>query len=390
MSTDSTTFSSEVEMLREQGLTHVGVVYALGYARAITNLKLSVLLKVLKDLPKAANSDEQLIRVSSVLSTGNLAEAKALIAGFMKQLQSPDSSLSFSSLGEPLGNEIPIAGNSNPSKREPCSADLSGGSQSEVHKPSHILREEHKGLSDDIIAQMLDAKQVSECNPLLGDNDQELLCFICRQPISEEDLLPLDACGHILHSHCIAQHIMSQVKALHFPVTCPLSDCETEISHIDLKELLNAEAYIAYEEASFKSYLSGGDNEIVSCQTPGCSFVFSWTGEGPEFQCPFCKNSYCITCKTPWHNYLTCEQHQRQLSQEAENEIFSRNMRYKQCAVCLRWLEKQLGSNLMECACGNKFCFKCNDPWKNCICQKADRRSFFGNVSSMFKSAFKR
>jgi hypothetical protein len=314
-------FTDEVKALREVGLAHHGLIYALGIARALTNLKVSVILKVLKDLPSTDCSDAQLMQLSEVLSRGRIGEAKALIASFKRassgELEGYRRSTQYDMLKDSIGknaafNEVfEVNGKAfarNPNTGEVLSAEeaslLLRKSQDAIAK---VEAEERPG-SDEFLAKRLQATVAVETSNLLGPDNCELVCDMCRLPIPEDDLLPLDSCGHLLHSACIFAHIMEQVQALTFPVTCPVPNCRVEISTLDLKERLSAEDLSLYEQNSFRYYVQQHTGDLQSCPAPDCDFVFSWSGEAPEFECPLCNKSYCLNCRAEWHPHLTCEQ----------------------------------------------------------------------------------
>jgi hypothetical protein len=381
MSVESIAFEDEVACLKELGLTHTGVVYALGCARTITGLQLRVLAKVLKDLPVAEYTDEQLMHVSSVISTGKVGEAKQLITGLLLQLPSEES-------GRYSHNSVDLKAVKTSSRQHEVYQPQDyipavSLYEDAVNSPSAAVNyEEIK--SEDALAGLLDATVVTEFSNLLGPDDSDITCYICTLPISEDDLLPLDSCGHLLHSACTLEYIKSQVRSMSFPVNCPLPDCHVEIGPLDLKERLDSESLMAYEQGSFTHYVQLGSSDLLSCPTQGCGYVFSWTGEGPEFECPMCTKDYCLTCKTFWHKKMTCAQYHSQL---AAQQLAPSN-HFKQCAVCSSMVGKAKGSTQLICTCGYSFCFNCGEASSACCCRKA-KKSFFGGLSSAFKNMFR-
>lgn len=384
MIASSESFADEIDFIKSLGLTHIAVVYALGHARAVTNLKLPVLAKVLKDLPRTGISDCQLLRVSSILHTGNLAETKAVVNSIIKEQseEQPEYQQSFSRSKD---SELSLQSYVCSSPSLLSSSEYPEGSCSDFQVPK--ISQSYVA-TDDLLAKLFEATRVVECTPLLGPDNAELNCFICKQPIHEEDFIPLDGCGHILHPDCTFEHVMSQIRASVFPITCPISNCQDEISHINVKEVLDEEAFALYTEASFNAYLREGDHDIIKCFTPGCSFVFVWTGEGPEFECPMCSMSYCISCKTPWHHHTTCKQNLKQVNKEAKAR--AENSDALQCPVCISFEVIKIGVSQAECKCGYFYCTKCLEPCEECRCRRLRprKRSIIGSMSNMFKSIF--
>jgi hypothetical protein len=397
----SESYEGEVNALKELGLTHTGLIYSLGIARAATNLKLAVLLRVLKDLPPGT-TDDQLTQLGAVLSRGKVGEAKALIASF-KRGSSEGVSLRVSTQHGMLQEFIAkhtaftevfeVNGRlfaRNPHTGEVLSADQANLLLKQSQEAIAKVEAEKPGGTEDVLASRLQATMVVEYSNLLGPDNTELICDKCALPIPEDDLLPLDACGHLLHTACILQHIMTQVQAMIFPVTCPLSNCRLEISALDLQERLSADDLALYEQNSFRHFVQEHTGDLQSCPSPDCSYVFSWIGDGSEFECPLCCRSYCLTCKTDWHTDLTCQQFKLR-SDPAQVELafesLERNKHCKQCSHCHFWVEKSDHSNILDCRCGRKFCFKCGEEAAEaCRCRRRrDQGNFMSSVSSFFK-----
>jgi len=396
------TFVSEVKLLQELGFKNVGLVYSIGIARATTNLKLSILLKVVKDLNEADYTEEQLMLLSSILSKGKVGEARALIASFKDKQQDQVEELRRNSQSELVKDlieknaafteEIEIDGKvfaKNPNTGEVLSPENAAKLLKQSQEALALVELEKRPRTDDFLASRLQATVVVEYSNLLGPDDCELVCDICKLPIPEDDLLPLDKCGHLLHSACILNNIMEQITTLKFPVSCPLSNCLDEISMLDLRERLSREQMDLFEKNTFELYIQQIGDGLTCCPNLQCRFVFDWSGEGPEFICPLCSMHYCLKCKVDWHKGLTCEQF-RLRSEPSQVEVayesLAKGARFKQCVYCLTSVEKPLGSNIMECRCGSRFCFKCGEAPGNCRCKKrSNPPKIFSGVSSFFR-----
>lgn len=395
-------FANEVELLKGHGLTHKGLIYAIGMARVTTGLKLSVLMKVLKDLREAEYTDEQLIHLSAVLSKGKIGEAKAVIASYragtgeavdgLRRSTQLDLLRQFIEKNTSFTEVVEVDGKAfarNPNTGEVLSAEHAALMLQQGQEAISKVEAE-RPASNELLASRLQATVVVEYSNLLGPDNSEIECDICRQPIPEDDLLPLDDCGHLLHAACINEHIMAQVMSMTFPVTCPLSNCRMEISSLDLQERLSADDLALYEQNSFTYYVQQHTGDLMNCPTPKCSFVFAWSGDGPEFQCPLCHKQYCLTCRVDWHSGLTCEQFNLRATApqlDSTHSSLANKKRFKQCLYCLHLVERPMKGTLMECKCGHKFCFKCGEVPGFCECRKPKKTgSFLDDVSSFFKS----
>ena len=81
-----------------------------------------------------------------------------------------------------------------------------------------------------------------------------------------------------------------------------------------------------------------------------------------HLNCPLCKKSYCLQCKTEWHKDKTCEEYQLE-KKDKDNDIkfeeYAKGNNFKQCPNCKRWVEKISGCDFIACPCGTNFCYSC-------------------------------
>ena len=81
-----------------------------------------------------------------------------------------------------------------------------------------------------------------------------------------------------------------------------------------------------------------------------------------HLNCPMCKKSYCLQCKTEWHEGMNCEEYQRTKNKD-ENDVkfeeYAKGSKLKQCPKCKRWVEKVSGCDHITCPCGTPFCYRC-------------------------------
>ena len=130
--------------------------------------------------------------------------------------------------------------------------------------------------------------------------------------------------------------------------------------------LLNNKDNIALklENISLNYLVENYPNEITYCPTPGCKYICSYDKNEFNLICPLCHKSYCLQCKTEWHQNLTCEEYQKSKKKEDdENDIkfeeYVKGNNFKQCPNCKRWVEKTEGCDHIFCPCGTHFCYNC-------------------------------
>jgi hypothetical protein len=103
-------------------------------------------------------------------------------------------------------------------------------------------------------------------------------------------------------------------------------------------------------------------DEITFCPAAGCNYMCSYDKNEFHLNCPLCKKSYCLQCKTEWHKGMTCEEYQITKNKD-ENDVkfeeYAKGSKLKQCPKCKRWVEKIDGCDHITCTCGTPFCYRC-------------------------------
>ena len=47
---------------------------------------------------------------------------------------------------------------------------------------------------------------------------------------------------------------------------------------------------------------------LTDCPNPDCNYYFERSGE-KHYRCESCKKPYCLECKVPYHDGMTCEEY---------------------------------------------------------------------------------
>jgi len=195
-------------------------------------------------------------------------------------------------------------------------------------------------------------------------------CIFCTEEFEENDIMnpEIMECKKHVHGNCFINYIEEELNNNRFPIRCPL--CAGKERHeINYKTiidclLLNDKDNLAVklENISLNHLAENNSDEITFCPTAGCNYMCSYDKNEFHLNCPMCKKSYCLQCKTEWHKGMTCEEYQITKNKD-ENDVkfeeYAKGSKLKQCPKCKRWVEKIDGCDHISCPCGTPFCYRC-------------------------------
>ena len=198
-------------------------------------------------------------------------------------------------------------------------------------------------------------------------------CIFCTEEFEENDITnpQIMECKKYVHGNCFINYIEEELNNNRFPIRCPLCPGQErhEINYKTIIDclLLNDKDNLAakLENISLNHLAEHNSDEVTFCPTAGCNYMCFYDKNEFVLNCPLCKKSYCLQCKTEWHKDLTCEQYQQQKREnnKDENDIkfeeYVKGSRLKQCPKCKRWVEKIDGCDHIQCTCGAAFCYRC-------------------------------
>jgi len=85
--------------------------------------------------------------------------------------------------------------------------------------------------------------------------------------------------------------------------------------------------------------------------------------------CPKCRLPLCFSCRSEWHEGMSCKQYQFAVAKNADAFTkFCRKMNWMRCFECGHVVEKKAGCNHIVCLCGSQFCYLCGSKWGECRC----------------------
>jgi len=109
------------------------------------------------------------------------------------------------------------------------------------------------------------------------------------------------------------------------------------------------------------------------CPNPRCSEVIALPEEHcfiADSNCPRCKTSICVGCRTVSHPKLSCSLWQRSplnpaISNPADLSLrrLAKRKHWRRCSKCRIVVERTEGCGHMTCRCGHQFCHLCGSDW---------------------------
>ena len=239
-----------------------------------------------------------------------------------------------------------------------------------------INNNQNKELYETNLLQM--EKKKSDLKIILNNKEKEekkeeekiSTCILCTEEFNENDIMnpEIMECKKHVHGSCFINYIEEELNNNRFPIRCPL--CAGKERHeINYKTiidclLLNDKDNLAakLENISLNHLAENNSDEITFCPTAGCNYMCSYDKNEFHLNCPMCKKSYCLQCKTEWHKGMTCKEYQITKNKD-ENDVkfeeYAKGSKLKQCPKCKRWVEKVSGCDHITCPCGTPFCYRC-------------------------------
>ncbi|MFS8005255.1 putative transcription factor C2H2 family [Helianthus anomalus] len=219
-------------------------------------------------------------------------------------------------------------------------------------------------------------------------------CTICFEYIHNDQIYTVPKCLHRYCFSCMRQHVEAKLLQGKLP-ECPHEKCESKIRIEGCKKFLNPELYdimrLRVKEASILP------KDRVYCPFSKCSAFMSKTeviahtpsssstaaGDTGMRRCVECNRLFCINCKVPWHDGMTCSGYMKsyvfQSSNEAKLKSLATKERWRECINCKNLVELTSGCYHIDCRCGYQFCYTCGAEWvdkkQTCGCRLWDEHN---------------
>ena len=187
---------------------------------------------------------------------------------------------------------------------------------------------------------------------------EPITCPVCFTEEPPEKSCVLASCGHSFCVECITTFVagkIAQGEVLSAQLACPCVEpqrCAVSLVPQDVRRCLSTKDEAdRYERLALQRFVESED-DMGTCPTAGCPFMFAWEKDNRKLDCPLCKKSFCLVCRTePWHTGVRCEAFQQQRAAESGDvdaadaafAEFASNQKLRSCPKCKFWVEKTDG-----------------------------------------------
>ncbi|KAL5219912.1 hypothetical protein ABZP36_024625 [Zizania latifolia] len=233
------------------------------------------------------------------------------------------------------------------------------------------------------IAKAVPVNASKKAVPVNADKKKTESCMICLEDTDVSKIHAVEGCAHRFCFSCMKEHV--KVKLLHGMLpACPQDGCTTKLtvegSKIFLSPRLSAIMAQRIREVQIPP------NQKIYCPYPKCSALMSlrelihpMQASSSKYtvvdaatlrKCVKCRGSFCISCKVPWHDRMTCYDYKRRYPhdhpEDASLQNLARQQLWRQCSRCKHMIELAEGEGCyhMTCLCGYEFCYICGKKWK--------------------------
>ncbi|CAA2988571.1 probable E3 ubiquitin- ligase ARI2 isoform X1 [Olea europaea subsp. europaea] len=207
----------------------------------------------------------------------------------------------------------------------------------------------------------------------LPELSSRVMCDICIDDVPVSDVSKMD-CGHCFCNSCWTAHFIVKIKEGQSKrIRCMAHKCNAICDEAVVRKLVSkkhpdlAEKFDRY---LLESYIE--DNKMVKwCPSiPHCGNALRVENdEFCEVECS-CGSQFCFSCLSEAHSPCSClmwEMWTKKCRDESET------VHTKPCPKCHKPVEKNGGCNLVNCVCGQAFCWLCggatgqDHTWSNII-----------------------
>uniref|UniRef100_A0A803L3S0 RBR-type E3 ubiquitin transferase n=1 Tax=Chenopodium quinoa TaxID=63459 RepID=A0A803L3S0_CHEQI len=188
-------------------------------------------------------------------------------------------------------------------------------------------------------------------------------CVICLEETVQDKMFTIDRCLHKYCFSCMKQHVEAKLHNGMVP-KCPHENCKYELNVSSCEKFLSPKLIEIMKQRVREASIPVA--EKVYCPYPRCSVLMS-RAEINDFarkenvnrrisgvrKCLKCHGLFCIYCRVPWHNNMSCLEYKRSnpnpQPEDAKLKSLATKNLWRQCVKCKHMIELAQGCYHMTC-----------------------------------------
>ncbi|MED6120056.1 hypothetical protein PIB30_017505 [Stylosanthes scabra] len=210
------------------------------------------------------------------------------------------------------------------------------------------------------------------------DDDKHFYCKICTETKAKKERFTITGCNHSFCIDCTVKYVSSKVyQMIQVKIHCPF--CMDHFLNVDdCRKILPKEVFDLWGKKLCEAEIPESDK--FYCPFKDCSALMIDDGDDGngrklrrKFECPHCDRMFCSQCRVAWHHGIRCKEFQNRVGKDKrkkddEDDVvmkMAKKKRWQRCPNCKFYVEKTAGCKHMNCRCGEIFCYKCGESYKN-------------------------
>ncbi|KAJ3704743.1 hypothetical protein LUZ61_008448 [Rhynchospora tenuis] len=176
-------------------------------------------------------------------------------------------------------------------------------------------------------------QQVSKVVPM----SDVFYCNICMNNVPNSNSFNVNPCSHTFCTECVTQHLLTKISERIANIHCPEPTCREGVFEPDrCRKILDPEIFDRWSTLMIESTI--GSNKLkcpfedCSALLPGeadhqsskstikrrcvflgipcsCAIKKKEIPEAKMSKCPHCNRHFCVHCRVPWHDGLSCDEY---------------------------------------------------------------------------------
>jgi hypothetical protein len=191
-------------------------------------------------------------------------------------------------------------------------------------------------------------------------------CTICLEDTDVTKIHVIEGCAHRFCFSCMKEHVKAKLFHGMLPA-CPQEGCTTKLTVEGSKIFLSGRLLEIMVQRVREGLIPL--SQKIYCPYPKCSALMSLSEVIHPMQdssskytvadvatlrkCVKCRGSFCMSCKVPWHDGMTCCDYKKKyphaLPEDARLHNLAKQQLWRQCVKCNHMIELAAGCYHMTC-----------------------------------------